>query len=188
MDLTEIRNRVMRRAGVQLVDDVDDEINMVQRQYIQPVAAIHEEAEYETTEADEEIVLTALANDIYRLNYIIDITHHDRGISVPLLHESRTEKIGARRQGSKIRFVGIQAERKLLVAYHKQLKELGTMAGQVSEPEIPEQWHDLYWMGALSMFIPDYFPIFQDRLREFKLERKLEGKPYGMPMKVRKEW
>jgi len=188
MDLTEIRNRVMRRAGVQLVDDVDDTINMVQRQYIQPIAAIHEEVEHETTEADEEIDMTALASDIYRLNYIIDITHHDRGMGVPLLHESHTGKIGARRQGGKIRFVGIQAERKLFIAYHKQLKELGTMSGQVSEPEIPEQWHDLYWMGALSMFIPDYFPIFQDRLREFKLERKLEGKNYGMLMKARKEW
>lgn len=190
MDLTEIRNRAMRVTDHLNVDDVDAEINMVQRQYIQPLAKIPGEVTYTTLEANEEIdVATDLAEDVYLFNFIRDITLDNRGSPVPLLKDSDASAYGARYHNGKLAFLGVGAERKLLIAYYKRLANIGEGPNEVIVPEIPEQWHDLYWLGAAAMINPErYYGLFQDRLTEFKRERTRDTRPYGARINLRGWW
>lgn len=186
MDLVEIRNRVMRIVHNRNVDDIDAEINMVQRQYIQPVALVPGEKLHTTQTANETI---DLPGDAYRLNFIHDTTIADRGSNVPLLKDSDTNAYGARYHSGKLILLGIAAGRNLQIAYYRRLHDLGEGAGEVLTPGIPEQWHDLYWLGAVAMFDMDRFYIlFQDRLREFKLDRINETRPYGARINPRRGW
>jgi len=190
MDLTEIRNRVMKVTDHLNVDDVDAEINMVQRQYVQPVAKIPGEATYTTLEDNEELDVAAdIADDVYLFNFIRDITLDNRGSPVPLLKDSDTRTYGARYHNGKLALLGIGEGRKLLIAYYKRLASIGEGLNEVIVPEIPEQWHDLYWIGAAAMINPErYYGLFQDRLREFKLERIRDARPYGARINLRGWW
>lgn len=180
----------MNKAGLKDAFKVDDEINMVQRQYIQPVAKIPGDVLHTTTEADEELdVATDIAADVYRLNFIRDITINERGTPVPLLMDSKTSAYGARYHNGMLFLSGVQAERDLFIAYYRRLSPLGEGAGEVIVPEIPEQWHDLYWMGAAAMIVPErFYQFFVDRLREFERERTRETRPLGSRMNVRGWW
>lgn len=188
MDLTEIRNRVMRVTGHRDVDDIDSEINMVQRQYIQPIAKVTKEVVYTTVDANETVdVKGSIADDLYVINFIRDITAREAGTPVPLLGDSTDSRFGARYHNGELEFVGIPAVRKLLISYYKLLKDLDERDAIV--PEIPEQWHDLYWMGAAAMLSPErFFSLFQDRLLEFKRERTKQTRPHGARMTVRGWW
>jgi hypothetical protein len=190
MELTEIRNRVMNITGHLDVDYIDAEINMVQRQYIQLVARIPGEVTHTTSEDNEELDVAAdIAGDVYLFNFIRDITLNNRGALVPLLKDSDASAYGARYHNGKLALLGVGEGRKLLIAYYKRLADIGEGAGEVIVPEIPEQWHDLYWLGAAAMINPErYYALFQDRLRDFKLERISESRPHGQRQKVRGWW
>lgn len=183
MDLTQLRDRVFRRLKNPYIDteDIDDEMNMVQRAYIQPVARLQKSTTYTTTEDNEEVELAALAPDIYHITFITD-----NGREVPLLKSRDIGNYGARVYGDKLSLQGIGAGQVLAIDYEKQLKSLGLNEGEVTEPEIEEQWHDLYWLGALAMLEPErYYPVFQDRLREFKFDRNKKCRVHGGRIKHR---
>ena len=56
------------------------------------------------------------------------------------------------------------------------LASIGEGLNEVIVPEIPDQWHDLYWIRG-SMINPErYYGLFQDRLTEFKRERIREAR------------
>ena len=256
MDLTEIRNRVMEKTGNSNPDYIDSEINMVQRQYIQPIARVPGEAYY-TTEAEKTVEgenlttadnltytskhspikrgsltlydadgdeikesdanypavnydagsmifdagepdvtadytsvvvvsLTDIANDIHRINFIADITNGTRWDNVNLLLDFDACSHGVRVSNGKVYFHGITEGRTLLFGYHVKLTDLS--ATNVT-PEIDEQWHDLYWLGAAAMINPErYYALFQDRLREFKLDRISESRPHGQKLRVKGWW
>ena len=190
MDLTEIRNRVMKVTGHMDVDDIDSEINMVQRQYIQPAAKIGGETTLTTQEDHQTFDLADIADDIYLLNFVRDITYGmPGGQNIPLLRDSSTGTYGARYHNGRLDLPGVGEGKKILVAYYRRLPDLGEGEDEVTEPGIPAQWHDLYWLGAAGMINPErFFSIFHDRLAEFKRERTREARPYGQRMNTRGWW
>ncbi len=184
MDLTELRDRVMRRVGRQNVDEVDAEINFVQRTYLQPDARIEESFEYETTELNDEV---DAPNDLYLLHYVRDTTNYAVGTDIPLVSGHRSDMTGARLVDGKIQLLGLTAGRTLLIVYHKMLPDLEP--GGVTTPIIPEQWHDLYWLGASAQFAPQvYADLFFDRLTAFRMERIQKANPHGARLSVRGWW
>jgi len=181
MDLTQLRNRVLKKLSVVgnvprlNADDIDDEINMAQRQYIQPVAKLQAMAEYTTTARDEAALLSDIAPDIYRITQISDITQNYPA-EVPLLKSKDSDRIyGARLYAGILHLQGIAAGRRLEVAYERRLTDLGEGSLDVTTPEIDERWHDLYWLGALALIAPEmYYQLFTDRLIAFRKERASE--------------
>lgn len=247
MNLTEIRDRVMQKVGLQNVHEVDHEINLVQRQFIQPVARLPGEAyhitkgqqnikgeELETTDdinytfahspvrrgsltlydaSGEEIEeddanypevdydagtlqfgaveadvtadymnvvvtdLADIASGIYRISFVADMTTGTRWQEQALLNDFYTEGYGVRLFNNKLYFHGMPEGRTLLIGYYRRLSDLDELG--VREPEIDAQWHDLYWLGAIAMIEPQYYALFMDRLREFKMETIEGGRPDG---------
>jgi len=180
----------MRTTAHLNVDDIDAEINIVQRQYIQPLARLPGEATCTTLEANQGVDMAAeIAADIYRLNFVRDITFSSRGRVMPLLGDSSTNAYGARYHNGRLVFVGVPAGRKLLITYYRLLTTLGEGTDEAIVPDIPEVWHDLYWLGAAAMINPErYYPLFQDRLREFKLDRISETRPHGTRVRASRRW
>ena len=191
MDLTQLRDRVFKKLSLIRnvprlnADDIDDEINMAQRQYIQPAAKLQAMAEYTTTAQDEAALLSDIAPDIYRITQINDITQNYPA-EVPLLKSKDSALIyGARLYAGILHLQGIAAGRRLEVAYERRLKDLGEGSLDVTTPEIDEQWHDLYWMGALALILPEmHYPLFADRLNAFRKERAVETSWLGSKAKI----
>ena len=181
MDLTQLRDRVFKKLSLIRnvprlnADDIDDEINMAQRQYIQLAAKLQAMAEYTTTAQDEAALLSDIAPDIYRITQINDITQNYPA-EVPLLKSKDSSLIyGARLYAGILHLQGITAGRRLEVAYEQRLKDLGEGSLEVTIPEIDERWHDLYWLGALALIVPTmYYQLFTDRLNAFRKERARE--------------
>ena len=117
-----------------------------------------------------------VATDIYRIQFISDITTGTRWRNIPLLRDFDTGAAGIRFFNSKFYFHGVSPGRTFLVGYHKVLTDL-SVAHQ--EPEIDERWHDLYWLGAIAMTDPDLYPQFVERLKAFREDRLEESRPSG---------
>jgi len=187
MTLSELRQRVVNRLrGMDVAhsaEAIDDAINMVQRIHIQPVSQVRKTAEYTTTEEDETISFDDLADDVYDIVFVLDKTKSDRGSPVPLLNEDNLYATGVRSVDDQLHLQGIAKNKTLEFHYDKRLTQLGEEPGRVSEPEIPETWHDLYWMGAVSQFIDALERRFRDALREFTREREASGKKRGYRIK-----
>lgn len=180
MDLTELRNRVLRKLehlGIN-VDDVDAELNMVQRQYIQPYARMPGTVQHTTTDQNEVVLLGDIAEDIYRINFITDVTG-GKGlwIEVPLVSDFSVISRGARVHDGSLYLQGIDKEKTLTIAYWKKLRELGVGENLTTIPDVPEQWHDLYVTGAVAMIESTYYPMFSAQHQEFRRERLKESRP-----------
>ena len=129
--------------------------------------------------------LTDIATDVYRINFIADITSGTRWDNVEMLPDFDADGPGVRLSNGKLYFHGINEDQTFLIGYHVKLTDLSATN---ATPEIDEQWHDLYWMGAVAMLNPQYMPMFLDRLKEFKLDRIAESRPHGRRMKVGGWW
>lgn len=185
MDLAEIRDRIMRKTHVQNVDELDADINLVQRQYIQPLARVINYLEHVTEDQDDEV---DLPEDYYKLHWARDITDTRRGMDIPMISDSKGDRKGIRIANPKMQFLGIMPDRRIQVAYRKLLSDLGP-GGGVTEPEIPELWHDLYWLGVLAIQQPEgFFELFQDRLTAFKVEQENQAHPHGQTLQPRGWW
>jgi hypothetical protein len=189
MDLTQIRDIVFRKTkGLTSkpdVFDIDDALSMTHNTYIQPAAKIPETADYVTTAENETVKLASIAEDIYRIDSVQDVTGSDRGPNIALLNTEDTQGYGVRREGDTVYFQGIGSGVKVRFRYQKKLKMLGTGEGQVTTPEIDERWHDLYWLGVVAMLDFNAYPFFQDRLSMFESERDRELRPRGRRIKAR---
>lgn len=172
MDLTELRNRVMvecRQLPVQpSVDDVDDALNLVQREYLQPEAKL-ECVTSTTTQQDYEPEHIAIS-DLYQLRYVRDETDPRMPIVVDVLAAHDTLGRGVRYWSDVWVIQHMPRGRKLVFYYHKLLRDLG--AGGVLTPDLPERWHDLLWLGAAATLgVAARQGQFLDRLEAFKTER-----------------
>ena len=188
MDLTEIRDRVMRRTRDMRprpsVEEVDDAINSAQRGLIQPVARIRGIEEFTFPFAEGEIPLEDIAEDIYRIDFFMDPTS---GAKYGILNEDEAG-LGIRIGDGRVWVKGVRPGRKVLVYYQKALPELGTGPDQVRAPVIPAIYHDIYWLGALDELKPGSVPRLNDRLRRFERERRNAGRYYGPRVHVRRIW
>jgi len=178
MELTEIRDLVIRKTGKNDIDDVDDAISLVHKTYIQPAARIIKSFTYTTGQA-EEIDLTDLAQDIYKIVQV-----DCNGVPLSLLNLNETDKFGVRRDGDKIYFQGVGSGKKLTFRYQAKLKELNK---DNPVPEIDEDWHDLYWLGAVAILDLNWYALFQERLAKFKYEMFRKNRPRGGRVRV-KPW
>ena len=188
MDLTQIRDRIMKITGHKDADDVDDEINMVQRQYIQPAAKLQATAQYTTIAQNEAIPLASIATNIHEITQISDITAGANfPTPVPLLKGKDVGGLyGARKYGNTVHLRHIGAGTVLSVAYEQRLQDLGGGEGRVTTPEIEERWHDLYWLGALALIIPEkHYPLFKDRLDAYGKERTRQTKWLGGSARIK---
>lgn len=188
MDLTQIRDRIMKITGHKDADDVDDGINMVQRQYIQPAAKLQATAQYTTIAQDEAIPLASIATNIHEITQIRDITAGANfPIPVPLLKGKDVGGLyGARKYGDIVYLRHIRAGTVLDVAYEQRLRDLGGGAEQVTTPDIDEGWHDLYWLGALGVMMPEkHYPLFKDRLDAYNKERTRQTKWLGGSARIK---
>ena len=139
-------------------------------------------ADYETLVVER---TSDIATDIYELNFISDVTDGTRWPGVNLLNDFETQEPGIRRHNDRLYFHSINGERTLKIGYHKEITDLSETN---ATPEIDAQWHDLYWLGACAMIDPQYYGLFTDRLREYKLEVLSESRPHGQKMKVSSGW
>ena len=187
MDLTQIRDIVFRKTkGLNPdVDDIDDALKLVHDTYIQPIAKVQDTADYTTTEEDESVLLTAIAADVYRIDFIRKVTSTDRGPDIPFLNANNTQDYGVRLNAGTVYFQGIESGVIARFYYQKKLKSLGSATDQATTPEIDEQWHGLYWLGAVAMLDLNLYPMFQDRLTEFKHEAERDLRPRGGKIKAR---
>lgn len=187
MDLTQIRDIIIRKTKASNPDvfDIDDALSMVHDTYIQPVAKILASADYTTTAENEAVELASIADDIYRIDSVQNVTASDRGPDICLLNAGDTQGYGVRQKGDMLYFQGLGSGIKARVHYQKRLKKLGTGEDQVLTPAIDEQWHDLYWLGAVAMLDLNAYAFFQDRLASFKAERERELRPRGGKIKAR---
>lgn len=187
MDLTIIRDRILNRSGSSMQpEEIDDEINFAQSTYIQPLAKLQTEAQYTTIATDETVPLISIATDIYEITSINDIST-GFPLNVPLLKSKDSgATYGARKYGDNLFLQSITAGVVLNVAYDCKLKRLGAGVDEVTTPEIEERWHDLYYLGALALIIPEkYYPLFQDRLSAFSRERTRQTKWLGGSAKIK---
>ena len=122
--------------------------------------------------AHEVIDKADLASDIYKIEFIRDITNGLPGTDVAFVSSDDTLFKGVQETDGKLYFREIKAGSVYRFYYWKKLPRIGTAAGEVLTPEIPEQWHDLYWMGAVAQFIPDYLAVFMGRLGDFASDRR----------------
>jgi len=175
MDLTEIRDIVMMKTHNYNVDETDDAIRLVQRTYIQPIARLNKTATY-TTDGSDSININKVANDIYKINQVVDGKN-----TIPLVNVDEVDRYGIRRDGNTLHFQGISSGRELRFHYQAQLNELNA---DHTVPDIDEDWHDLYWLGAAAIIKPDMFPLFQDRLTYFKNQMVRKDRPRGTRARV----
>lgn len=131
------------------------------------------------------VALSTIATDIYRINFIVDITSSTIWNNVNNLPDFEAEKPGVRLFNDKVYFHGLAEDRTLLFGYHKKLTDLSATN---QTPEIEEQWHDLYWLGGIALIDLNRMPLFLDRLREFKLDRLDEVRPHGQKLKIKGWW
>lgn len=198
MDLTNLRQRVIRETRLlptpPSVEDIDDAINMVQRTYIQPLAKVEMTKAYTTTSDDEE---TYTITDMYQVRFVKDETGGTPGTPVTILNQDETEgNEGDRYQGVRLygdAFTIHQYDRgtRLKFYYHRRLSDLGTGAGDTTEPQINEQWHDLYWLGAASWFYPQNQMLlnsFYQRLEAFRADRLKRGRGDRRTQRTVKIW
>ena len=131
-------------------------------------------------ETEDSVLKTAIASDLYRMAAVKIILSGGSYTDIPLLPYSDADHTGLRQYNDRIYFQGIVAGQMLAIQYWRKLSDLGTATGQVSTPQIDEQWHDLYWMGALSMLRPqEWMGQFLDRLDAFKRDRIDLDSPHG---------
>lgn len=189
MDLTQIRDIVFRKTKRFNPDiyDIDDALKLVHDTHIQPIAKVQGTADRTTTESDESVLLTTIASDVYRnrIDFIRNVSSTDRGPEIPLLNANNTQDYGVRISAGTVYFQGIESGVKARFYYQKKLKSLGIGTDRVTTPEIEEQWHDLYWLGAVAMLDVNYYPMFQDRLTKFKHEVERDLRPRGGKIKAR---
>ena len=192
MHLTEIRERVHRQTAwmpeAPTWEDIDAALSQVQYMYIQPVAKVRETADY--TPTDEEVSLADVASDIYRLDFVQDITNGaDSTTTIDILNDDDLTGYGIRLLGDdSIVLQNVSLGRTLRFFYQKRLRDLGTYAGMVAEPDIDPQWHDLYWMGAVAEFDERRAARFYDRLEAFKRDRNKRRRPAGWHVRMQRTW
>lgn len=191
MELIEIRNRVIKELKKRKldydIDDIDDAVNTVNRQHIQPVALLGKQVEYTTTEDNEEIAISTLGTDIYKIDFVRDVSYYEPGSRIEVINTEDTllERC-IRRTENTLYLYNIDAGTKLNFYCHQKLKKIGPGEGETLTPEINEAWHDLYWLGALAEFDISILPVFMQRLSVFTSDRREKtGQKYFM---VRKAW
>lgn len=254
MDLVQIRDMVLRRAPTTKIDDIDDMLNMVQRQDIQPLAKkpgivnhikagpetvsgeanaldvtgtiytttyspllpgavtvkVNDDAKetddagfehtidyeaglitFDATQAGNEVTvdyttedsirLTSLASDIYQITAIKQILTGGGYGEIPFLPYDDADSFGIRLYNDRLYFQGVTEGTALAFHYWKALSELGTASGQVTTPEIDARWHDLYWLGALAMLLPEKWLVqFDNRLEAYKRDIIDRDNPRGL--------
>lgn len=199
MDLTDLRQRVIRETRVlpmlPSIEDIDDALNMVQRTYIQPIAKVECTSTYTTTESDhlEFVKIT----DMYQLRFVQDETAGTPGFSVTILNQDETSGMeGDRSQGIRLHsdtfyIQNYDAGTKFKFYYYSRLKDLGTGTAETTVPEINEQWHDLYWLGAASWLYPQNQMLlnsFYQRLDAFRADRLKRGRGDRRTQRAVKIW
>ena len=192
MHLTDIRERVHRQTAwmpdAPTWEDIDAAISQVQDMYIQPVAKVRETADF--TPTAREVLLSDIAPDIYRLDFVQDITTGEESVrEIPILNDDDLHNYGIRVLGdASIVLQNVSLGRTLRFFYQKRLRELGTYSGMVVEPDIDPQWHDLYWMGAVAEFDHRRESRFRDRLRDFERDRNKRRRPAGWHVRMQRTW
>ena len=190
MELTIIRDRILNRLrDVNLINSstIDEEINMVQRQYIQPVARLPGVAEYTTTKFDETVDKNTIAEDIYRFN-IVTLTNTREEVRILLLDDYHIDGKGVRPVGNQVYFQNMKEGQELRFYYFKRLRDLGEGEDQIQVPDIEDQWHDLYVMGVLATWLPDYYPMFREQLESFRKDRMEETRHGTSPIPIKGWW
>lgn len=191
MDLVEIRNKVMKELKKRKldydVDEIDDAINTINGQHIQPAALISKQIPYTTAEDNEVIVISDLADDIDSIDFVRDTSYFEPGDRIEVINAEDTmlERC-IRKTENTLYLYNIDAGTKLNFYCYQKLKKIGPGEGETLTPEISEIWHDLYWLGALSEFDVSILPVFMQRLSAFASDRK--GKVGQGYMMVRKAW
>ena len=170
MEFTEIRDIALKKTGA-TIEDVEDALRFIHNSYIQPSAKIQKTAEY--TVSAESVSLSDIADDIYKINWV-----KAKG-EVPLLNDDDTESYGVRRYGDTVYFQHINTGTVLTISYQQRLKGIGDI------PEIEEEWHDLYWLGAVAVLDLEFMPIFLERLSEFRNYMIRKSRPAGFRVKQR---
>lgn len=131
-------------------------------------------ANYTAHEIIEKASLTS--DDIYKITNVRDITYSMPGQEVAFYGVNDTPYMGARsiqEQESSLHFKNIEKNTVLRFYYEKKLKPLGEdPENEVTVPEIPAGWHNLYWMGALAQFDMERLPMFLDRLEAYTREQR----------------
>ncbi len=125
--------------------------------------------------AYEVVEKNSLADDIYKINAIRDITHSFPGIEVNYFNVNDAEYPGIRsiqEYKDSLHLNNIDKDTVLRLFYDKKLKPLGNGDGEVITPEIPSGWHDLYWIGALAQFDMGRLSMFLDRLEAYAREQR----------------
>lgn len=199
MDLTDLRQRVIRETRIlpnpPSVEDIDDALNMVQRTYIQPIAKQECTSTYTTTETDD--LEFVKITDMYQLRFVQDETAGTPGFPVTILNQDETQgNEGDRYQGLRIHADTIYIQNydagiKLKFYYYSRLKDLGTGGTETTVPEIHEQWHDLYWLGAASWYYPQnqmLLNTFYQRLDAFREDRLKRGRGDRRTQRTVKMW
>lgn len=190
MDLTQLRERTLRGvANAQILvtlEDVDDALNMVQRQFIQPEARMEATALYVTQELDN--VEYVQITDLYELRFIKDETEAQPGTDVAILNSYDSYRAGVRRFADTFYLQRMGPNRKFRFFYYQILPDLGVTSPY---PVIDERWHDLYWMGAVAHLDPTnptMMGIFRDRLIEYRNERRRMGRRDPRIVRLAREW
>jgi len=120
---------------------------------------------------EDSMLLTTIASDIYKITAIKEVIGAGIYGDIPFRSFEDGDRIGVRLYNDRLYFQGIPAGTPLAVHYWKTLSELGSGSGQVATPEIPAQWHDLYWLGALALLRPaEWYSQFAARLDAFTQE------------------
>lgn len=203
MDLTEIRNRVLKKLPDLDSFDVDDYINMVQRSHIQPYARVQREIDQvvEVTEIILGYGLTDYGNspygaaeinsppDLYKVIYMHEVSNSNDIKELPIINEKDKYSYGIRMFNDKIYLQAKPGTYTVRMGYHKKLKDLGPGNNKVTVPEIEDIWHDLYWLGVLALENEaQYGNRFFRLLEDFKLERLRKVNPGTRKVKQRRWW
>lgn len=174
MELREIQNmiglKVQGLGPVPSPEEMKTAIDAVQRMYIQPVAKIRATADYTTTKGSDSVDLSLIADDIYKINFIQDVTSEPVGVDI--LVEDDTLGYGIRLSGDTVHFQRVSAGKTFRFFYEKRLRNLGPNENETRVPDIGEDWHDLYWLGVVALLDPN--PVkearFREKLDEFRYE------------------
>jgi hypothetical protein len=121
----------------------------VQRTYIQERARVLGSEEYVTSSEDQEIELSDIASDIYRIVRVVGID--EILVHLPLLRPADYKTAGIRVTADRVFCQGIASGRTLEFHYERLLRDLGGGFGEVREPQIDGRWHELYALGAATL-------------------------------------
>lgn len=193
MDLTELRQRVLRETRTlpdpPTTEDVDDALNLVQRTYLQSIARLRASATYTTViEGLDTVPVATVASDIYELRTVKDETNDKFATDVPILAEDDVDHFGIRRYGDTFYLQRMAPGRTLRWYYFQLLRALG---GTVQTPDLPESFHDVYWLGAASYLNPGNNMLaqtFRDQLDNFRTARMRQQRADRQKVRTVLEW